>query len=69
MRRNGKWDSFSDVIVFVDVIITPHSDPLLADFVELLWAEDILIEILKQLYVIVHNYIVSKENTKYDYSN
>ena len=56
------WDRFVAIIVFVDVIRTPHGDLLLTGFAGLQRAEARLIKSTKT-YVIVHYYGVRKDNT------
>ena len=61
MGCNGKWYGFVAVIVFIAVIITPHSDTLCAGFVGLQRAKARLITSKENLYVIFHYYVSSKE--------
>ena len=44
MGCNGKWNGLVIVIVFIDVIRTPYSDPLLDSFVVLQRSESRLIK-------------------------
>ena len=52
---------FFSVIAIVAVTGNPDGIPLLAGFVGFQWAEDILMKKYKNVYVIVHYYVVGKE--------